>query len=80
MERSTDKLVVIEVEGGVVNRVFTDADIHVVLVDWDGIKHGDDVVLFPCDGLQQLSSNYVWKQVKRLLRRRSRLIKAREGK
>ena len=33
--------VVIEVSGGVVQAVYTDAEVDVVLVDWDNIREGD---------------------------------------
>ena len=46
------KILVIEIEGGVVQEVFSDnQDLKVILVDWDNIKQGDKIEEFPAHSL-----------------------------
>lgn len=46
--------VVIDVSGGVVQAVFTDADVTVILVDWDNISAGDAGTVYPKSALSEM--------------------------
>jgi len=47
--------VVIEVSGGVVQAVYTNRDIKVILVDWDNIEQGDRGAVFRADRASTMS-------------------------